>query len=71
MPEEQTQERIDVSDEGFSSLIAPRDTPQMNGGLRFNVAGLKRVPQKFYPTVAVGAAIIVCVVVLFMIVIGK
>ena len=43
----------------------------MSGGLRFNVSGLKRVPQKFYPTVAVGAAVIVCVVVIFMIVLGK
>ena len=71
MPEEQTQERIDVSDERLSSLVAPRDTSQMSGGLRFNVSGLKRVPQKFYPTVAVGAAVIVCVVVIFMIVLGK
>jgi hypothetical protein len=71
MPEERTQERIDVSDERLSSLVTPRDTSQMNGGLRFNVSGLKRVRQKFYPIVAVGAAVIVCVVVIFMIVLGK
>lgn len=71
MPEEQVQERADVSDGQFSSLAAQRDTPQMNGGLRFNVSGLKRVPQKFYPTVAVGAAVVVCVVIIFVIVLVK
>ena len=71
MTEERTEESIDVRSESLSSFVAPRDMTAISIGQRFNVSGLRRVPQKFFPTVAIGAAFIVCAIVIFMIVLGK
>ncbi|HEY5096113.1 MAG TPA: hypothetical protein VII69_13435 [Candidatus Eremiobacteraceae bacterium] len=71
MTEERTEESIDVSSGSLSSFVASREMSEIGIGRRFNVSGLRRVPQKFFPTVAIGAAVIVCAVVIFMIVLGK
>jgi hypothetical protein len=72
MTEGWTEESLDVSSERLSSFVAPREMTNDSAGRRFTVSGLKRVPQKYFPTLAIGAAVVVFTVVMLMVnVLGK
>ena len=73
MIEDRTEESIDVRSEQFTSLIAPPEMMNDPGTTRFIVSGLRRLPQKvFFPTLAIGAAVVVFTVVMFVVnVLGK
>ena len=72
MTEDRTEESIDVSNEPLTSFVAPREMTNESTSRRFTVSGLKRVPQKYFPTLAIGAAVVVFTIVMFVInVLGK
>ena len=61
-----------MNSEEVTYLVAPREMMNDPGTTRFTVSGLRRVPQKYFPTLAIGAAVVVFTIVMFVVnVLGK
>ena len=73
MTENWIEETTEGRSEVFTASVAPRDVAAaQTPSRRFTVSGFKRVPQKYFPTLVVGASVVVAVTIMLVInVLGK
>lgn len=67
MTEKLIEKSADKAGESFASFIAPAEMSYTeSASARFTVSGFKRVPQRFFPTIVVCAALVLLATLMFV-----